>query len=480
VTRKTKAAAALMMSLSLVAAACGSDSKTTADTTAKPVATTAAPKPTDAAPVVTDAAPTSEAAPTIAAAPVTEPAPAGFDATKWALDYTGGKGGEASGDPFVIGYVNQEDFFPEATIGINAAVEFANKELGGIDGRPIELDFCKVTAEEDGQKCATQFLNNDKISFVMTGTLLFGADSLYKALDGKKPVVIGNGVTTADFLTTAGYGFTTGSIGVIPGIALFASTGLAEKPKKAAVVYSDNPAGQAAFNSLLKPVFDGQSVEVTGVAIGDAATGPEVAAAMQAAGADTADVFVPLVTIQGCIATYDAISSLGITPTVLTTGLCFGTPMTDHLKELGVDGQVPDGWYFGGYGYSYFMEGSDPGMDTYVAKIQEYGKKAPGAATLEYTGFGGPMFATMMTVLQLGNKIGADKIEPLGFRAAMEAFSGPQMLQVGPIACGKTVVFKIPFVAICGSQMGIQQYKDGAWTAIADGTNGKAVDVTKI
>ena len=75
-------------------------------------------------------------------------------------------------------------------------------------------------------------------------------------------------------------------------------------------------------------------------------------AAMSAIGADKADVFLSILTLQSCISMYDAIKGLGVNPTVVTTGLCFGTPMTDHLKENGETGPVPNGWYFGGYGYS--------------------------------------------------------------------------------------------------------------------------------
>ena len=47
------------------------------------------------------------------------------------------------------------------------------------------------------------------------------------------------------------------------------------------------------------------------------------------------------------------------------------------------------------------------------------------------------------------------------------------MLQVGPIKCGIGT-----FPAVCGHQMGIRQYVDGAWVSIADGLNGKPIDVT--
>ncbi len=64
--------------------------------------------------------------------------------------------------------------------------------------------------------------------------------------------------------------------------------------------------------------------------------------------------------------------------------------MTDHIKDAGESGTMPDGWYFGDYGYNYYAPDLESGMQTYVTKVQQYGVKAPGAKTLEYTGFGGP------------------------------------------------------------------------------------------
>ena len=87
------------------------------------------------------------------------------DVNAWALAYTGGTAGAASGDPVRIGYVNQDALFPEATIGIDAAVAYANAELGGIGGRPIELVTCTITVAEDGAACGTQFANDDSITW---------------------------------------------------------------------------------------------------------------------------------------------------------------------------------------------------------------------------------------------------------------------------------------------------------------------------
>jgi branched-chain amino acid transport system substrate-binding protein len=382
--------------------------------------------------------------------------------TRWALEYTGGSAGAASGTPITIGYANQEDVFPEATIGIDAAVEYANAELGGIGGHPIRLTSCKITVEEDGQRCGTQFANDSNVSVVMTGTLIVGAKGLYDALNGKKPVVIGNGLTTDDFTTTAGYSFFTGAPGVVGGLAYYVATDVRPKPKKVAVMYGDNASAQGAFSLLLKPVLDKAGMDVTGIQVKDpGGTAAEVQSAIQNSGADTADVFITLTTQPECIATYDSLKQLGISPTVITTGLCFGTPMTDHIRDAGETGTMPDGWYFGDYGDNYYAPDLASGMLTYVTKVKQYGVKAPGAKTLEYTGFAGPLFSNLLTVVKLVNAIGPDNLTPDAMLAAIKSFKGPMMLQVGPLDCGHVKVVGVAFPAMCASQMGVRRYKDG-------------------
>ena len=81
-------------------------------------------------------------------------------------------------------------------------------------------------------------------------------------------------------------------------------------------------------------MLDKAGIKVTGIQVKDpGGTAAEVQSAIQNSGADTADVFITLTTQPECIATYDSLKQLGITPTVITTGLCFGTPMTDHIQR---------------------------------------------------------------------------------------------------------------------------------------------------
>ena len=390
----------------------------------------------------------------------------------WALAYTGGTEGPADESlaPVTIGYINQEGgvpSFPEATAGIEAAVDYANAELGGVDGHPIELASCVVQAEEDGQRCATQMLNDDEVSFVMTGTMVVGNGSIYSTLAGEKPVIIGFPGVAEDFIAQDAYAFTPGAVGVVTGMSTFVGEHL-DGVESVAVVHSDNAAGRAGAESILMPGLAEQGItDVTLVPVADTATGPDLVSAIQAAGGDTADLFISLVSVQGCIATYDALQSLGISPTVLTTGLCYGTPMTEHLADVGLDDVVPDGWYYADLGYSYFMPDEESGMETYLAEIAEYGPDG-----VEYTGFAGPLFANLLTMVQLLNGVGADAITPDAVRSAAADFTGPMMLVAGPMDCG----FSPIYASLCGHQMGVQQYADGAWTSIANALNGQAIE----
>ena len=394
---------------------------------------------------------------------------------QWAITYTGGTLQKATGTPVNIGYVNDDSLFPEATIGVKAAVAYANAELNGADGHVINLKQCEVVTASDGAKCGAQMANDSSINLVLTGTLLDGNSDLYNALNGKKAVIIGNGVTPADFTTPAGEAFVAGAPGTLAGMAQFAVSQF--HPKKVSILANDNPAGHAGVAIIMQPIFAKAHATVKSVFVPNEANGTQVQSAMSAIGAGDSDVFVSILTLQSCIGMYDAIKSLGVHPPVVTTGLCFGTPMTTHLQAAGDTGAYPDGWYFGGYGYSYFLPKATPGMqesgmNTYLAKVHQYGKPAPGATTLEYSGFAGPMFGNVLTGIKFINEIGSAQATVKTLDAKIRAFTGPMMLQVGALKCNVP-----PYISVCGVEMGIQQYKNGQWISIADGHNGKPIVV---
>jgi branched-chain amino acid transport system substrate-binding protein len=109
------------------------------------------------------------------------------------------------------------------------------------------IEKCEAATAADGARCGAQLANDPTVSLVLTGTLVEGNAELYDALDGEKAVIIGNGVTPADFLTTAGEAFVPGSPGVLAGMAKFAVDQL--EPTTVAIVANDNDAGHAGVTT---------------------------------------------------------------------------------------------------------------------------------------------------------------------------------------------------------------------------------------
>lgn len=393
----------------------------------------------------------------------------------WALRYTGGTAGPADTkkSPIKVGYINQEGgapAFPEASTGIDAAVAYINRELGGAKGHPVVLEKCVVQSEEDGQKCGTQMANDPEVKFVIEGVLTVGNKAIYSVLGGRKPIMEASPSTSDDLTAKGAYSYTPGGPGTIAGMAQFVAEQLPDV-RRVAVLYADNPAGKASAEQFLKPQLQKLGVtDVKLVGVADTATGPDVAAAIQAAGGRQADTLLSFLTVPGCMATYDALQSLGITPRVVATGLCFGTPMTKHMRDVGSEDQVPDGWYFTNFGYSYFTPDEASGMATYVAKVKQYAPK-----NAEYTGFAGYTFANLMTAMKFVNEIGPDRLTSEAMAKAIESFEGPMMMVAGPIECGYSPVF----AALCGSQIGVEQYKDGRWIQVATPLRDNAISIAQ-
>ena len=268
---------------------------------------------------------------------------------------------------------------------------------------------------------------------------------------------------------------------MVTGLAQYVAEQYKPKPTKVAVVYGNNPSASAAYQILMKPVLQKAGIQVSGVAVTDpGGTTAQMQTALQNVGANSAQVVITLITEQACISSYDALQALNAHPTVITTGLCFGTAMTNHLATVGQKGVMPNGWYFGDYGYHYFLPDVPSGMQTYIDKVHQYGVPAPGERTLEYTGFAGPTFANVLTLIKFGNQIGYTNINTQSLTSTIKAFRGPMMLQVGPINCGHVVVAgQSLFTAVCASQMGILLYKNQVWTEIAGGLHNNPIDASK-
>lgn len=397
------------------------------------------------------------------------------DANQWALDYTGGTSGIATGDPIKFGYVNSEADFPESTVGLNAAVAFVNAELGGAAGRPLEVVPCPVASPEDAVTCGSLLAADPAIVAVVTGGLRAGNAELYAALGGIKPMIVGDVGVRADFDTTVGKSFTASLPGTAVGMAHFVITQL-DAVEKVAIVVNDSESTRLAGELFVRPVLQRSGVVTSLLELDQ--DDPAAARTVVESIDDDADVIILLSTIRGCSDIRSALDDTDTEIVVVTTMSCTGEGMADASQDRRDVQPAPNGWYFADHGFNPYQPDVASGMSTFLSKIQQYGVPIPGAATVQVTGLAGSSFANVLTLTKFINQLGVDALDFTSVDTAIRGFSGPMMMQAGPIDCdGLSVAELPPLVSVCASQIGVQQFLDGRWQSVTDALNGRPIDL---
>jgi branched-chain amino acid transport system substrate-binding protein len=398
----------------LAAAGCSSSTSTTSTTA-----------PSSGGAVSTAAAPS-----TTAAAPSPSGSTGGLGAQSVTdyVSYTGGTSGPAdsSKTPVTIGFVNQQGgqqvIGLHATDGAEMAVNYINKELGGVDGHPIQLDTCFIaSAEEEGVGCAQKFLANKSIDVVAMGAVVIGDQSFYATLGGKLPVVGGVAPLPIDGQqknTAVLFGDATsvlGPFGTYGRDVLHAKT--------AAVLYPDTASatpGALATEAALKAAgisvkmgpYPENATDLTGV--------------LASTGAATADMVIPAVAAPDCVNIEKAFQQQGITDPkkIVAAPLCLNGQVA-----AGLGGDFPKWTYL--IASSLFGDTTDPGMIEYMKLAQTYSTPANAPDPWNIVDFG-----QMMTIDKVLNQVGYANLTPAAILSAVKAFKGPQALGAPQLECG--------------------------------------------
>lgn len=401
---------------------------------------------------------------------------------KLAAKYDGGTANKkATGSTITVGFINDQTgnpAYPENVQGAQVALDLINNDLDGIKGHKLAIDVCDAS-DTDGaaETCASNMVGAG-VKVVVTGTLIDpDDDAMYETLFAAHiPVLQGNDLTSDDFLPPVSPSkgtavtYMPGSPGVLYGMAKFIGTsGLGHKPSKITVFYDQGDAGsETAYQVFFEAGSPLQSkylkgITVTGVQIASPWSESDVEAALSSV--PSGSVLVPLIPVGTCISFAKGLKALSLKNTVVTTGLCFGEQLKKSL------GTYPNGWYFGDYGINYFMYdkslATSQQLAVYIAAVNKFDK------SIDYTGFAGPSFGTMLTLAQFYNKLGPTATSAK-LAASIQGFKGPQWGISGPMTCGK--VSSVFFPAICGKEIGIAQFLNGKWVPIEDAYNGKLID----
>jgi branched-chain amino acid transport system substrate-binding protein len=352
------------------------------------------------------------------------PPEAGADVVTDYLEYTGGTAGPADEglSPIAIGWVNAQGGvgeIPEATAGAEAAVAYVNAELGGVAGHPIELHTCFIVeAEEEGQGCAQQLINDDDVSVIVFGAVVTGNQSFHATVAGSKPVIIGVAANPADNEAENTYALYGTQTSVLGPWGTYARDILGAET--AAVVYVSQAGANTAADAAAAGL-EAAGIEVTSVGYPQEAT--DLLGPLTAAGGQNADVIVPMTDAAGCPNLFLALEQIGATQPVVSNPLCLAADWADL-------GGLPE-WTFG-IAQSLPSDATAPDSAAYVETSGEFGLE-PAQAFNPFAALG---WANILLVTRFFNAVGPDGITPESIAEQLQAFEGPLIMGAPSVDCG--------------------------------------------
>ena len=365
------------------------------------------------------------------------------------LTYVAGKSGPANNSlsPVYIGYVNQQGGPTAvgllATAGAQMAVNYANADLGGVDGHPIKLVTCFIaSAEEEGTVCAQKFLANKNVDVIELGGVAIGVQSFFATLNGAKPVIDGVAATPIDSVqknTVILFGDVTH---ILAPFGTYARDVL--HAKTAALVYPSDNAGIAVGAASVKAGLVAAGISVK--AVGYPETQTDLTSVLTAAGATSADVVIPYSDAAGCVNLAKSLKTLGITDPkkILSAPLCLNGQVISGL------GDFPHWTY--SIASSLFGDPTDPGMPAYETVAKQFSTPADEPDPWNIVDFG-----QTLTTIKIMNQVGFASLSPSAILTAAKAFKGPQALGAPALDCGKYA--SAP--GVCNDQIQFFEYTGG-------------------
>lgn len=373
------------------------------------------------------------------------------------LKFTGGEEGaaDASQEPITIGYVNQEGqafSFLEMKAAAEAAVAFANEQLGGIDGHPIKLLTCALTNAEAQQRCAVQMLDA-KVPVVNLGLSSENPAAFTKTLNGKVPLQVALATGTAEYTAKNTYAFNS-----VPALFYGMSKNAQEHTSESeplAIVQSDVPGGRLPLEQIMLPTLKNLGVSVNKVTYfppGTVST-PEMVSALQSAGATGAGaVNSTLFEPAECIAVYNALKQLNVTAPFIASSGCANSEAFEEAIGSG-----PENW-------SVWSYGPIPQAETPETQAFKEIMEADGQDEFIYQGFAGQGMGSMLAIIKVANEIGAEKLTPEAVNSKLSTFKGNAFMWAPGIDCSDPWEKNEP--AVCGSAVVGSEFKEGSWQSI--------------
>jgi branched-chain amino acid transport system substrate-binding protein len=359
---------------------------------------------------------------------------------------------EASGEPIVLGMVNQENSaagsYPELSGAVDAAVAFVNEQLGGVDGRPIEVEVCNTEFSAEGSTaCGQQFVEAE-VPAVLGGIDVFG-NAIDILGDNAIPYIGGIPISTQSVEADNSFQWSGGTWGATVAFAEHAATEL--EAERVSIVYGE-------FGSITdsaevgKAVLEDHGVEAQLVPYPILAT--DISSALNAAEASDPDAIFVLAADAGCGAGFEGIEALGTDAARYFVGACASPTIIDQVGFEATDGAI------------FNVEGpigtNQPNSDfaLYDAVIEQYG-----ADGLDPIGAGTVSFRSFMNLYAILRQLDGD-LTPQAITDELRAQVDAPSFAGHPYTCDGEQFAGLP--AMCSPQQVLGEMEQGELTQLGD------------
>jgi branched-chain amino acid transport system substrate-binding protein len=352
----------------------------------------------------------------------------------------------ADGEPITIGMINQENTpagsFPELSQAVQAGIAFVNEEMGGIDGRPLQLDVCNTKFSAEGSTaCGQQFVQAG-VPVVLGGIDVFG-NGIDTLDENGVPFVGGIPVSSQSERNKNSFQWSGGIPGATVAFADYAAK--VEHAKSAAIIYGE-----------FGPISDGASagkatLERLGVDRVQMVPHPilstDLSSPVQVAAASNPDVIFMLEADSGCKGAYDAVHNAGVTATVFYVGACAAPAIVAQAGPEKTEGAI--------YNVEGTVDPDHPDVDAalYMKVVDEYG------GGLDPIGAGTVSFRSFMNLYSLLRGLGKDDISPSSVTRGLSSQVNTPSFMGHPYTCDGKQFPGLP--ALCSPQQILVEMRNG-------------------
>lgn len=360
---------------------------------------------------------------------------------------------EATGEPIVLGMINQENTpvgsFPELSTATRAAVEFVNHEMGGVGGRPLQVEVCNTGFSPEGSTaCAQQFVTAG-VPAVLGGIDVFG-NGIDTLEENGVPYVGGIPVSQQSVTAANSFQWSGGTWGATVAFAHHAAADL--DAATVAIVYGDfGPIGDSArYGETTLRSHGVDDVLLVPYPI----TATDLTSPIQAAAAADPDAMIVLAADTGCAGAYDGVATAGVEVPVFYVGACASPAIVEQAGPDKTEGAI--------FNVEGPVDAENPEADflLYAAVLDEYGDG------LEPAGAGTVTFRSLMNLYGVLAGLDADAVDPAAITEALRAQTGAPSFMGHDYTCDGRQLEGLP--ALCSPQQILVQLQDGELTQLGD------------